>query len=289
MGSIRIGGVKISSILEVEGPIFDTRGLMPDMTPELVAREQGWMTPRWYDPAGDRLVLRVQSYVIETPRVTILVDTGVGNNKTGRRRETWNNGDWPYLENMAAAGYAPGDIDMVVFTHIHVDHVGWNTHLVDGEWVPTFAGARHLFAADELADAERKRTADPVRFGAIWEDSIRPVIEAGLVDRVPPDHVLDRSVRLGPAPGHTRHHSAVWIEDGGEHAVVSGDVMHHPVQGRYPQFSSVHCEEPETAGKTRRNVLDRCVEADAVVMPIHFGAFRAERDGGAYVLEFVEK
>jgi len=286
--SIRVGKVKVSSILEIEGPIFDTRGLMPDMTPELVAREQGWMTPRWFDPAADRLVLRVQSYVIETPRVTILVDTGVGNNKTGRRRDTWNNGDWPYLENMAAAGYVPDDIDIVVFTHIHVDHVGWNTRLVEGRWVPTFAGARHMFVADELADAERKSTVDPLRFGAILEDSVRPVIAAGLVDRMPADHVLDRSVRLGPAPGHTRFHSAVWIEDGGEHAVVAGDVMHHPIQGRYPEFNSVHCEVPDVAGQTRRRVLDRCVEADAVVMPIHFGAFRIARDGAAYDLDFLE-
>jgi len=288
MVSIRVGDVKISSVLEIEGPIFETRGLMPDMSPELVAREQGWMTPRWFDPEADRLVLRVQSYVIETPRTTILVDTGVGNGKTGRRRETWNNGDWPYLENMAGAGYTPDDIDVVVFTHIHVDHVGWNTHLVDGKWLPTFTGARHLFVADELADAERKSVADPVRFGAIWADSIQPVIDAGLVDTVPTDHRLDKSVRLGPAPGHTGHHAAVWIEDGGQHAVVSGDVMHHPVQGRYPQFNSVHCEAPEIAKVTRRRVLDRCAEAGAVVMPIHFGAFRVARDGAAYDLDFVE-
>lgn len=288
MVSIRVGEVKVSSILEIEGPIFDTRGLMPDMTPALVAREQGWMAPRWFDPAADRLVLRVQSYVIETPSATILVDTGVGNNKTGRRRETWNNGDWPYLENMAAEGYAPDDIDLVVFTHIHVDHVGWNTRLEAGRWVPTFPGARYLFVGDELADAERKSETDPVRFGALWEDSIRPVIEAGLVERVPADHVLDPSVRLGPAPGHTRFHSAVWIEDGGGHAVVSGDVMHHPIQGRYPAFNSVHCEEPDIAARTRRRVLDTCVEADAIVMPIHFGPFRVARDGAAYGLDFLE-
>ena len=279
MTSFRVDDIRISSVLESEAPVFGIRELIPDLDDEILAEEAPRLAPRWIDMNSRKLITTFQSYVIETPRRTILVDTGVGNDKTGRRRDFYNNAHSPFLENLRAAGYAPDDIDLVVLTHIHVDHVGWNTRLVDGRWVPTFPKARYVIVGEELKDAEHKSTTEPVRFGALWADSLVPILEAGLVDQVAPDHQLDRAVQLGPSPGHTANHVSVWIGEDVPRAVVTGDVLHHPIQARHPELNSQACVLGALARTTRSMVLGQCAAEDVLALPIHFEPCRVRSSG----------
>jgi glyoxylase-like metal-dependent hydrolase (beta-lactamase superfamily II) len=281
MTAIQIGDIRISRVLEVEAPTFAIRELLPDFGDDIVAEEAPRMA-RWIDVESGRLVTSFQSYVVETPRRTILVDTSIGNDKTGRRRDFYNNARFPFLSNLRAAGYAPGEIDVVVLTHIHVDHVGWNTRLMDGRWVPTFPKARYVMVADEVRDAEGKAAESPARFGALWEDSIVPVLDAGQADLVPDDHRIDAEVSLAPSPGHTRHHVSIWIGADVPRAVVTGDVLHHPVQARHPDINSQACELADVARTTRRAMLDRCAAENVLALPIHFCPCRVRSDGNAY-------
>ena len=177
---------------------------------------------------------------------------------------------WPYLENLAAIGVSPEEIDFVMCTHLHIDHVGWNTRLVDGRWVPTFANARYLIARAEWdhwkEDTNRARyTSD--RYP---EDSILPVIEAGQVEFVDMDYAFDDEIWLDPTPGHTPGHVCVHITSGGREAVMSGDIMHHPVQCAEPDWSSCFCVDPEHSHQTRLAFFERYANSDVLIMPAHF-------------------
>lgn len=279
MAPIRIGDITISQVLEVEAPIFGIRELMPDLDDDILAEEAPRLAPRWLDLRAGKVVTTFQSYVVETPRHRILVDTGVGANKSGRKRPDWNGANWPFLDNLRRAGYRPEDIDLVVLTHIHVDHVGWNTVLVDGRWTPTFPKARYVIVEEELKDAEHKSKAEAVRYGALWADSLVPVLEAGLVDRVPPDHAVDPDVTLAPSPGHTANHVSVWIGRDTPRAVVTGDVVHHPIQARQPQLNSQACALGAIARTTRRALLEQCAAEDVLALPIHFDPVRVRPAG----------
>jgi glyoxylase-like metal-dependent hydrolase (beta-lactamase superfamily II) len=279
MTAFRVDDVTISAVLEAEAPVFGIRELIPDLDDEILTEEAPRVAPRWIDLDRGKLVTTFQSYVIETPRRTILVDTGVGNDKTGRRRDFYNNAHSPFLDNLRVAGYAPEDIDLVVLTHIHVDHVGWNTRLVDGRWMPTFPKARYIIVGEELRDAEHKSGTEPARYGALWADSLVPVIEAGLVEEVGPDHQLDPAVQLGPSPGHTANHVSVWIGEDVPRAVVTGDVLHHPVQARHPDLNSQACALAAVARTTRRMMLEQCAAEGVLALPIHFAPCRVRASG----------
>src|SRR5213075_3208540 len=159
----------------------------------------GWLRPHFADERG-RLKMSIHALVVETPERRIVVDTCLGNDKEGRRIPTWNNLQGPFLADLAAAGYPRESIDRVLCTHLHVDHVGWNTMLVDGKWVPTFPNARYLIGRKEWEHWSVSQEAD---FREPVEDSVRPVIEAGLADLVEPGHRVNEEVWLEPTPGHT--------------------------------------------------------------------------------------
>jgi len=279
MAAFRVDDIRISSVLESEAPVFGIRELIPDLDDAILAEAAPRLAPRWIDMGAGKLVTTFQSYVIETPRRTILVDTGIGNDKTGRRRAFYNNAHSPFLENLRAAGYAPEDIDIVALTHIHVDHVGWNTRLIGGRWVPTFPKARYVIVGEEMKDAESKAKSEPQRYAALWADSMVPIVEAGVVDMVAPDHAIDPAVRLGPSPGHTANHVSVWIGHDIPRAVVTGDVLHHPVQARHPELNSQACALGAIARTTRHMLLDQCAAEDVLAMPIHFDPCRVRPAG----------
>jgi glyoxylase-like metal-dependent hydrolase (beta-lactamase superfamily II) len=192
----------------------------------------------------------------------------------------------PFLRDLAAAGFARETIDTVMCTHLHVDHVGWNTMLVDGEWVPTFPNARYLMAKTEFEYWQAKRDqADQV---AIFDDSVKPVFDAGLVDLVNTSHQICDEVRLVPTVGHTPGHCSVSITSKGHSALITGDFVHHPCQMAWPAWASSADFDQEQSTRTRREVFTRLAGTPTLVIGTHFAGATAGhivRDGDAFRLE----
>ena len=254
--------------------------LLPRLDPAVLEEHRGWLVPDHMTPDG-LLRLSIHSWLLRTPHHLILIDACAGNHKPRSRPEQagFANLDTPYLERLAAAGARPQDIDYVCCTHLHVDHVGWNTRLADGRWAPTFPNARYLFSrADcEYWDPRRRAGADPHPNDGVFEDSVRPVLEAGQAVLVDGGYAIADDVRLVHRPGHTPGH--ITVELGGEtpRAIFTGDIMHHALQVTYPDWSSCFCELPEQARQTRRALLERVADRDTLLLPAHFGAPHAGR------------
>jgi glyoxylase-like metal-dependent hydrolase (beta-lactamase superfamily II) len=179
-----------------------------------------------------------------------------------------------FLTDLEAAGFPPQSIDLVLCTHLHVDHVGWNTRLENGAWVPTFPRARYLFARTEWEHWSEKAGDE---YGPIIADSVRPIVEAGLADLVEGDHRISEGLWLEPTPGHTPGHVSLHLRSGGREAIITGDLMRHPIQCGEPQWNSVACVEPGQAQATRREFLERYSARDVLVLGTHFAAPTAGR------------
>jgi glyoxylase-like metal-dependent hydrolase (beta-lactamase superfamily II) len=273
-----LGSVRITSVKEIELPIPGA-GLVPEATPERLARHP-WLAPRFVTPAGE-LRLLIQALVVESQGRRIVVDTCVGNDKP-RTIPGWNLRQGGFLGDLAAAGFPAETIDTVICTHLHVDHVGWNTRLVDGVWVPTFPKARYLIQKSEFAhwDANEEKV-----YGDVMGDSVRPVLDAGLADLVGADVRIAADVSLEPTPGHTPGHVSVHVESRGEEAWITGDLMHHPAQCAHPEWVSRADVDPDLALRTRRRFLERCAATGPLVLGTHFAgptAGRIVRDGDAF-------
>jgi glyoxylase-like metal-dependent hydrolase (beta-lactamase superfamily II) len=260
---------------------------------ELLRRHLTWLAPDHYSPEHDRLVTSVHSWLVRTPRHTILIDCCAGNHKERPGFARFHQLDTPYLARLRAAGAAPEDIDIVLCTHLHADHVGWNTMLRDGRWVPTFPNARYLFSRteNEVGNPDRNPAAeaDPQRNRA-YRDSVLPVIEAGQAVQLDGTHAIDDTMLVEPAPGHTRGHVILKLADRGERGLFCGDALHHPLQVYAPHWNSRFCELPDEARATRRRVLEHCAEHNALLFPVHFGAPHVaaiERSAEAFALRFV--
>ncbi len=286
MDDITIGNLVVSRVVEDPRALFEPANFFPDSTETAIAEARGWMGERFFDAKSGCFVLAVQSYVVRAGGRTILIDACVGNHKQGRRRESWNGGNWPWLENLAAAGVAPEDVDTVVCTHLHVDHAGWNTRLVDGRWVPTFPNAEYLTVQAELDSLERNRVSGPAQYRHLYDDSVLPVIESGQIVMVEPDHTVADNVHLEPSPGHTPGHVSVRMVSDGEAAVAIGDMLHHPIQGTHPDWNSLACEDAELARQTRIDFLERTADSGIAVLPAHFDPALVERAGETFRFNF---
>jgi glyoxylase-like metal-dependent hydrolase (beta-lactamase superfamily II) len=265
-----VGDVVITSIVETDEPT-SPRFLFHDLTRDgalRIADDAPWLRPHFIDDQGF-MRLRVQCLIIDTGSLRIAVDTCVGNDKQ-RSYAGWHEQHRPFLEDMTAAGYPPESIDFVICTHLHVDHVGWNTRLVGGQWVPTFANARYIFTRPEVEHwvAERETRVDPN--GDLFGDSVAPILDAGLADLVPTDHVICDTVRLDPTPGHTPGHVSVVIESAGQQAVITGDMIHTPLQIAQIALSSQFDTDPVRASATRVAFLTR-YQDDTIVIGTHWG------------------
>jgi glyoxylase-like metal-dependent hydrolase (beta-lactamase superfamily II) len=279
----QIGDVKITKVVELEAT-GGSRFILPDATRENV-RDIGWLHPHFIDPDG-RLIMSIHALIVETPDRRIMVDTCLGNDKQ-RAIPGWNMRTGPFLEDIAAAGYPRESIDAVLCTHLHVDHVGWNTMLVDGKWVPTFPDARYLIGQTEF-DHWKTHGAVNDRGDDPFSDSVKPVFDAGLVDFVASDQAICPEIRLEPTPGHTPGHVSVRISSKGEEALITGDVMHHPCQMARPDWASAADSDPDAARETRLALLDRCAEKPLLVIGTHFAgptAGHVRRDGLVYRLD----
>ena len=255
MSNIRtIGEIAIHRIVEMEGPFRPALDMFPTLTAELLDENRHWLAPKALD-RDDMLLFSFQSYVVRTPHHTILVDSCIGNDKVRPTRPGWNlKRDETFMRALAAAGFGVDDIDFVMCTHLHADHVGWNTRLQNGRWAPTFPNARYLFSEGEFAYwSEQHAKGSVPAFG----DSVLPVMEAGKAELVRDDFALDDHVRLLPTPGHTPHHVAVCLGRHGDDAVMTGDLMHSPLQTRYPDLSPRFDVDGDASAKTRRSFLER--------------------------------
>ncbi len=266
-----VGGIEWHRIIESEEPDFDVGFLLPDATPEALAPHRAWLEPRFLDPASNKLVMAMQSYVLRTRHRTILVDACVGNRKERRFHAPWaHRTSTRWLDNLAAVGLAPDDIDFVMCTHLHADHVGWNTRLLDGRWVPTFPNARYLFARTEYEHwIEVNKGGKKYSDGCI-DDSVLPVVEAGQAEIVADDYAFDDEISFALAPGHTPGHVAIGLASQGARAVLSGDVCHTPLQCREPGWSAVGCSDRAQSAATRRAFLERYGDTGTLVMTAHF-------------------
>lgn len=281
MNRWRIGDVTITRIVELEAT-GGSRFILPDATPETVLAHR-WLQPHFIDERG-RLRMSVHALVVDTPAQRIMVDTCIGNDKE-RSIPAWSKLHGPFLDDLAAAGCPPDSIDTVVCTHLHVDHVGWNTMLVNGRWVPTFPKARYLTERTELAYWQSRQEDDDHHRS--FADSVRPVVDAGLVDLVDADHRLCDEVSLVPTPGHTPGHVSVRIASRGEEALISGDFLHHPCQMARLDMRSSADHDPLRAARTRRDVFDRLAGTETLLFGTHFAApsaGRVVRDGDAFAL-----
>ncbi len=282
----RVGRATVTPIVEVESvtsPRFLFSGLDKAGVLDL-ARRAPWLQGAFVDDAG-YLLQRIQCLVIDLDGTRVVVDTCVGNEKP-RANPDWNEMHLPFLADLEAAGFPPDTIDAVVCTHLHVDHVGWNTMLVDGRWVPTFPAARYLLARPEFEYWQA--TPDPSG-DDIFGDSVAPVHDAGLADLVPVDHVVDgRSIRFDSTPGHTPGHVSVVVESAGERAVITGDMIHTPVQIADVARSSAFDFDPQAAAETRMSFLERYADG-TLVIGTHWGgpgAGRIVADGeGGWAVE----
>ncbi|MCP4620221.1 MAG: MBL fold metallo-hydrolase [Bradyrhizobium sp.] len=283
MRQLEIGDMRIDRLAEIEALAFEKTWLFSNVTDAVIAENRCWLDHRYIEPGTGRFILSHHSYLIRTPRWTALVDTCCGNHKPRPRVPAWDQLNTPYLDNLRALGVAPEQVDYVMCTHLHVDHVGWNTQLIDGRWVPTFPRARYLMGHAEYAHWEEMHRAGPkhpVNHGS-FEDSILPVVAAGQADFVATDHLLfdDRRacVRFAPAPGHTIGNMQIHLNGGADHAVMSGDIIHHPIQCAAPWLSNAADFDPPAAVATRLALLCELADTPSVLLTGHFPAPTAGR------------
>lgn len=275
--SWRVGKVKITKVIELE-TIGSTRFILPQASYEEI-QKLPWLIPHFATEEG-RLKMTIHSLVVETPSRRIVVDTGLGNDKQGRGVPTWNNRNGPFLETLSQAGFPPDSIDTVMCTHLHVDHVGWNTRLVDGQWVPTFDKARYVFGRAEY-EYWRDHSGRPDQ-AAVFNDSVKPIVDAGKADLVASDARLTEEITLIPTPGHSPGHVSLHIVSDGEEALLSGDVAHHPCQMAHLDWSSTADSDPVQSAATRRQLFSRFADRPIPVIGGHFDAGQIRREGDAF-------
>lgn len=266
--SFELGEIRIDRVIEQEGPFMDMLQFLPGLTPELLGENRGWLEQAGAIDSAGMMVICIQSYVIRTPHHKVLIDTCVGNHKDRPTRPGWHQrSDDSYMRSLAAAGLGVGDIDFVLCTHLHPDHVGWNTQLRDGRWVPTFPNARYVFSAKELAAVQASHAQKPL---PIYDDSVLPILEADRAVLVRSDHALDDHIRLTPTPGHTIDHFAVEIGTPEALGAVTGDLIHSPLQARYPELSMKFDHDQQQSAATRRAFLERHCDSGALICTAHF-------------------
>ena len=286
--TFKAGDLTIHRIIEQETTFLSALEMLPTLTPELLAENRGWMQAANALDGDDVLILCFQSYIVKTPHHTILIDSCIGNDKPRPQRPKWNmKTDDTYMRGLAAAGLSVDDIDYVMCTHLHVDHVGWNTRLENGRWVPTFPKARYVFAQSEFDYWTAQHAKTPV---PAIEDSVMPIVEAKRHEVVGNEHAIGDHVRILPTPGHTPGHSAFRLGRGKDDAVFSGDLIHSPLQARYPEMSMKFDVDQAAAAQTRRAFLERYCDTDTLCCTAHFpspSVGRIRRKGNGFTCEAV--
>jgi glyoxylase-like metal-dependent hydrolase (beta-lactamase superfamily II) len=267
MQSWKVGNVTITKVLELEAPGMNF--LLPDAIPENL-KNIPWLMPHFVTESW-KAVGSIHTLIVESQGQRILVDTCLGNDKK-LALPIWSDRSGPFLQDITDAGYPKDSIDTVLCTHLHPDHVGWNTMLADGKWIPTFENAKYLFGRtewDHFSNLEDKNSR------TILEQSVQPIVDADLHTLVETDHKLTDEIWLEPTPGHTPGHVSVRIKSEGKEAVITGDCMHHPCQMVHPEWKCVADHDSTVAETTRRNFLNRYADTPTLVIGTHFATVTA--------------
>jgi glyoxylase-like metal-dependent hydrolase (beta-lactamase superfamily II) len=284
-----IGNATIEKVEEICGAGFKPGRMFPRFDQQAFDAQKHWMVPEHVEAGSDRLIGSVHTWIVRTGRHTILIDTCLGNHKD-RHNPGWNKLNTPFLERLSACGCEPESVDFVMCTHLHVDHVGWNTRLENGRWVPTFPNAKYLFAKREYAHWESEHKTKGIETnGGSFDDSVLPIVEAGMAMMIDRDAQPDPMLTIKDYPGHTPGSIAINLKDGGKQACFSGDIMHHPIQVYHPEWSSQFCSDQDVSAKSRRLLLEDCVESNALLCPAHFPGANAgyiKRQGDAFSIDW---
>ena len=287
-----IGEFRVDRVVETEDPWALLGDLLPDLTPDLMADHGDWLRPRYIDPADGRAVMSFHSFILRTGRYTILIDSCGGTDKERPARPIWHRQQHPYLARMAAFGVRPEQIDFVFCTHLHADHVGWNTQLRDGRWVPTFPNAKYLFHGREYEFWERAHreaiaSGTPVPNHGSFADSVLPIVDAGRAVFVSGDHEIEHGIHLEPAYGHTPGACLLHAKSRDDHGVFIGDALHTPAQLGNPSLSSAFCWDREMSARTRRALCEKYADTNALMFATHFpdpSAYRWTRHRNGFKL-----
>jgi glyoxylase-like metal-dependent hydrolase (beta-lactamase superfamily II) len=263
-GEWTFGEVKVTKVLDVVEP-FDAARAYPGAPLEAFAEQAAWLPPYFYDPSRKAIIFSFHSYLLRSRGLTMIVDTCWGEDTPLRRGQ--HRGKW--LRNLAAAGVRPEDVDVVTCTHFHSDHVGWNTRLQDGRFVPTFPNARHLFSSAEIEGLEADIKSGKTQ-PTTYEQSIRPVLESGRVIRLDGAHDVADGIRIVPSPGHSPGHQCVEIDSKGRRAVLTGDLLHNPIEVRHPEWTKLFDQDKQAAMAQRKRFLDAHTDVDVTILAAHF-------------------
>lgn len=285
--TFHVGDMRIIKVPELALDAVEATQLFPegDLN-ELLSDASHW-GKQSYDFENGLLRQSTHTWVVQTPAHTVLIDTATGNDKLRPMAPVFHQLKEPFLERLQAIGVSPEAVDFVLLTHLHADHVGWNTRLQNERWVPTFPNARYVFSDREynynlalsrekgavasiLQQAEMGTPRHPP-FENVFEDSVMPVVEAGLDQRIGVNNIEFEGFRFHPTPGHSIDHASISVTSRGETALFWGDVMHHPLQFRHPEINSAYCEFPEAAQQSRHKAMQLAAELDALVFTTHFG------------------
>lgn len=268
METIHLGDIRIDRVVEFDQLSMPTTAMLPDSTEPDIAKHRAWMGPHLLDAQGE-MRMHIQTYLIHTPEHTILVDTGVGNHKPRPQRPAWDQYQGTYLDDLGRLGVRPEAVDVVICTHLHIDHVGWNTQFIEGKWVPTFPNAAYLFVGDEWEYWRSQHDSDAEANAPIG-DSVWPVVEAGLVQLIDSNHVISDTLRFEPSPGHTPGHACLRLHTSAGDVVFAGDLMHRPVQVAEPQWSSMFCVDPVQSRATRQAFMEQHADTGQLIIVAHF-------------------
>ncbi|MBW2143889.1 MAG: MBL fold metallo-hydrolase [Deltaproteobacteria bacterium] len=262
-----IGDISVTLVKETEIQVgHDFQGMLPDADPAVLEANADWLKPHFIDDDWNMKV-SVHAYVLETQDKTIIVDTCMGNDRVLPGYEDMSNLQTSFLSDLNDAGYPPESVDLVVCTHLHFDHVGWNSRFVDSKWVPTFPNAKYLFGRMDYESCVAGDQGAAITF----DDAVKLVFDAGLAELVDTDQRITSEIRLEPTPGHSPGHMSVRISSNGEEAVITGDVLHHPVQFVAPEWQMIADSDPEQAVETRKDFRSRYGDQPVLIFGTHFG------------------
>jgi glyoxylase-like metal-dependent hydrolase (beta-lactamase superfamily II) len=287
---LRIGQFQVDRLVDLAPVRLPPSRGFPLLTREILTEHAGLMGPHFIDPESLDLMISFHCYVLRFNGRIILVDTCIGNHKPRPLRPNWNMRQSDFLERLAGLGVRPEDVDAVMCTHLHVDHVGWNTRLVNGKWVPTFPNARYIMAEVEYRhwQARHEREGAQANQGA-FIDSVLPVVQSGQAEMVGMSQQIEPGIRLEPAAGHTPGTVLIHVEDGADHGVITGDTIHHPIQFAFPEMPTKYCDDPQRASKVRVAMCERFANTSSRLLTGHFPApsiGRIRRDDKKLSFEF---
>jgi glyoxylase-like metal-dependent hydrolase (beta-lactamase superfamily II) len=290
MQARRIGEFEISRIADFAGPSFDPAEFFPDFDPQVVRDNAELLGPQLIDPASGKLVFSFHSFLIKTPHHTVLIDACIGNDKERPARPQWHRMKTSYLDDLARLGVRPEDIDYVMCTHLHWDHIGWNTRLVDGSWVPTFPNAKYVMGRREFGhwrDFQLSGADSP--HATAFADSVLPVVKTGQSLLVDDDFALEDGLWCEGAPGHTPGNIVIHAHSRDARGLFVGDVLHHPIQLLKPEWSTRACTDMALSRTTRTRLVEQYADSDTLILPAHFPpptAGHIRRHGGTYRFAF---